>query len=189
LAGIKPKVIYFKSGGMVVRASQVYLDANFLVALSRPTHIWHTNAKALLASLQERHTKLNLSALAFNEAIYQLLRLAQRDTENPDTLEDGEPTPLFNTTSDTATASSNRHYASVLGRLDNTVLSLPDLQFFEPPNAKLHHRTLLTIVEFGLDPTDAFHYEAAHRLNCPIVTNDVQFQRIPDPNLTVVTFF
>lgn len=167
---------------MAVRASQVYLDANFLVALSRPTHVWHNTAEALLANLQERNIKLNLSSLAFNEAVYQVLKLAQRD--QPSQQDIITEAALFDPEENTA-----KNYSSALGWLDTVLLDSPNLQFFEPPNARLHHRTIQAITEYGLDPTDAFHYEAAHRLNCPIITNDVQFQRIPDPNLTIVTFF
>lgn len=174
---LKPKVIYFKDG-MSVRASQVYVDANFVVALSRPVHIWHMQAQALVAALQERGTKINLSSLAFNEAIYQLLRLAQKD-QNEDATASLPPVQ----------DDINPHYALVLNQLDEAVLSLPLLQLFEPPNPKLLRRALHSVVEYKLDPADAFHYEAARRLNCPLVTNDVQFQKIPDPNFTVVTFF
>ena len=163
----------------MIRATQVYLDANFLVALSRPAHIWHANAQALQTALQERQVKLNLSALAFNEAIYQLVRLAQRDEAGNAYAPDEA---LFG-------AGETKNYAPALTRLDETVLNLPGLQFFEPPNAKMHRRVLRAISELELDPTDAFHYEAAHRLNCPLVSNDVQFQRVPDPNLTIITFF
>lgn len=181
MANPKPKIIYFRPG-MAVRASQVYMDANFLVALSRPAHVWHGNATALLASLQERNIKLNLSSLAFNEAVYQALRLAQRDQT---TQEDNNDSGVLFSPEENTT----KNYSPALGWFDTVLLDLPNLQFFEPPNARLHHRTLHAITEFGLDPTDAFHYEAAHRLNCPLVTNDVQFQRIPDPNLTIITFF
>ncbi len=168
---IKPKIVYWKPGG-VVRGTQVYLDANFLVGLARPSHIWHTNATALLSSLTERSTRLVLSSLALNEAIYQLLRLEQKDYEQAE--------------EEDALAEPGPGWAE---RLDETTLALPNLNFFEPPDAAFHRQVIRAVRELNLDPTDAFHYSAARRLACPIVTNDVGFQKISDQNLTVVTFF
>jgi len=74
----KPRIVFWKPGG-VVRGKQVYLDANFLVGLAQPDHIWNASARGLLASLLERGTNLVLSSLALNEAIYQLTRLEQKN--------------------------------------------------------------------------------------------------------------
>ncbi len=173
MAAQKPKIVYWKPGG-VVRGKQVYLDANFLVALSAPEHIWHTNARGLQQMLAERELTLILSSLAFNEAIYQLLkRPAPAEAENEE-----------------ANSSVPR---SLLwpDRLSENVLKLPHLKSFEPPDPALafHRQTIRGVSELGLDPTDAFHYAAARYLNCPIITNDAGFQKIPDQNLTIVTFY
>jgi len=168
MAAQKPKIIYWKPGG-VIKAQQVYLDANFLLALSVPGHLWHTQARGLLEALQARNTALVLSSLALNEVIYQLLRLHRQQEEAG--LTDGSITLPWQ------------------DRLNETVLKLPNLKHFEPGEAAFHRQTIRGVSELGLDPTDAFHYEAAHRLNCPLVSNDVQFQRVPDPNLTIITFF
>jgi predicted nucleic acid-binding protein len=168
VAAAKPKIVYWKPGG-VVRGTQVYLDANFLVGLARPDHIWHASASALRDSLAERGTKLVLSSLAFNEVIYQLLRLEQKDSLQT------EEEPALTT--------------NWPERLDEATLSLPNLSFFEPPDAAFQRQVIRAVYELKLDPTDAFHYAAARRLACPIVTNDVGFQKIPDQNLTIITFF
>jgi predicted nucleic acid-binding protein len=174
----KPKIVYWKPGG-AVRAKQVYLDANFLLALSVPEHIWHESASGLLQSFQERNTPLVLSSLALNEVIYQLLRLARRDEETTKAAEevvtemdDIQPRPL-----------------SWPERLNEAVLKLPNLKNFEPPDAAFHRQTIKGVSELGLDPTDAFHYAAARALACPLVSNDAGFQKIPDQNLTIVTFY
>lgn len=154
-----------------MRGQQVYLDANFLVALSWPAHIWHTSASGLLTSFSERNTRLLLSSLALNEAIYQLMRLEERDkAEN----NDGEG------------STSRQEWPEFL---DSTLLSLPNIQTFEPPDLDFHRQVIKAVRDLKLDPTDAFHYSAARRLLCPIVTNDTGFQKIPDQNLVVVTFF
>jgi predicted nucleic acid-binding protein len=168
VAAAKPKIVYWKPGG-VVRGTQVYLDANFLVGLARPDHIWHASASALRDSLVERATKLILSSLAFNEVIYQLLRLEQKDKDQSE----AEPAPGANWPE----------------RLDKAVLSLSNLSFFEPPDAAFHRQVSRAVYDLKLDPTDAFHYAATRRLACPIVTNDAGFQKIPDQNLTIITFF
>jgi predicted nucleic acid-binding protein len=164
----KPKLIYWKPG-QAVRATRVYPDANFIVALGHAGHIWHENAHALLAHFVERGTPLLLSSLALNEAIYQLLRLEEKEAQ----IVPGEnPVPL-----------------SLALRLEDALFSQPVLRFFEPPAAAFHRQTLKAIAELGLDPTDAFHYTAARHLSCPLVTNDAGFQKIPDSHLTLVTFF
>ena len=168
MAAARPKIVYWKPGG-VVRGTQVYLDANFLVGLARPDHIWQASARALRDSLVERGTKLVLSSLAFNEVIYQLLRLEQKDSAQTE----NEPVPGSNWPE----------------RLDEAALGLPNLSFFEPPDAAFHRQVIRAVYDLKLDPTDAFHYAAARHLACPIVTNDVGFQKIPDQNLTIVTFF
>ena len=152
-----------------MRGTQVYLDANFLVGLARPDHIWHASACALRDSLAERGTRLVLSSLAFNEVIYQVLRLEQKDSAPAE----NEPAQVANWPE----------------RLDEAVLGLPNLSFFEPPEAAFHRQVIRAVYDLKLDPTDAFHYAAARHLACPIVTNDVGFQKIPDQNLTIVTFF
>lgn len=159
MAGQKPKVVYWKPGG-VVRGQQVYLDANFLVGLSAPGHIWHSSARGLLAALQSRDMGLVLSSLALNEAIYQLMRLdeAVGPVRWPD-------------------------------QISEAVLKLPNLKNFEPPDQTFHRQTMRGVAELGLDPTDAFHYAAARYLNCPLVSNDAGFLKIPDQSLTVVTFY
>jgi predicted nucleic acid-binding protein len=162
MAQQKPKLIYWKPG-QAVRASQVYLDANFIVALARTAHIWQTNASALMAHFKERGTTLSLSSLALNEATYQLIRLAEKDETPSD--------------------------SNLALRLDDVLLSLPILRPFEPAEPSFHRLTLKAIAELGLDPTDAFHYTAARRLGCPLVSNDAGFQKIPDEHLTLVTFF
>jgi|GEM_PF-2043951 len=164
----KPKIIYWKPG-LAVRGPQVYLDANFIVGLGRPYHIWHATANALLAHLQERNTNLILSSLALNEAIYQLIRLNEKDRDTPE--------------------SESEHENSLTLRLDDVLLKLPQLRPFEPVDPAFHRQTLKAITDLGLDPTDAFHYTAARHLACPIVTNDAGFQKIPDSQLTIVTFF
>jgi predicted nucleic acid-binding protein len=168
VAVAKPKIVFWKPGG-VVRGTQVYLDANFLVGLARPDHIWHASASALREALAERGTRLVLSSLAFNEVIYQLLRLEQKDASQAENeLASGMNWPE---------------------RLEAAALDLPNLSFFEPPDAAFHRQVIRGVYDLKLDPTDAFHYAAAHHLACPIVTNDVGFQKIPDQNLTIVTFF
>ncbi len=179
----KPKIVYWKPG-LVVRGVQVYLDANFLVGLARPGHIWHASASGLLASLNQRETRLVLSSLAFNEAIYQLLRLEQKDNQAQTEPEaDVADLNLDSTPTDPAPPKS---WAE---RLDDAALGLPNLTFFEPPDAAFHRQVVRGVRELNLDPTDAFHYAAARRLACPLVSNDVGFQKIPDQNLVVVTFF
>jgi predicted nucleic acid-binding protein len=168
MASQKPKIVYWKPGG-VVRAQQVYLDANFLLALSVPEHIWHNNAKGLLQVLQERKITLMLSSLALNEVIYQLLKLARQPS-----LEETNPLPPPLPWPD---------------RLNEAVLKLDNLKNFEPTELAFHRQTIRGVAELGLDPTDAFHYAAAHYLNCPIVTNDAGFQKIADQHLTIVTFY
>lgn len=164
---------------MVVRGAQVYLDANFLVGLAWPGHIWHASANALRASFAERNTVLVLSSLAFNEAIYQLVRLEQKDRDKYE--EEGK------TEEDVNTVPSVK--GSWAEQLDEAALGLPNLQFFEPPDALFHRQVIRAVRELNLDPTDAFHYAATRRLNCPLVSNDVGFQKIADQNLTIVTFF
>jgi predicted nucleic acid-binding protein len=160
---------------MVVRGKQVYLDANFLVALAQPDHIWHGSAGALLASLLERGTALVLSSLALNEAIYQLTRLEQQGRKKlAETAESEEPFP------------NEPGWAANLNR---ALGSLGQPVFFEPPDLTFHRQVIRGVSELNLDPTDAFHYAAARRLAVPILTNDAGFQKIPDQNLVVVTFF
>lgn len=172
----KPKIVFWKPG-MVVRGKQVYLDANFLVALAQPGHIWHTSAGSLLASLSERDTGLVLSSLALNEAIYQLTRLEQKSQARP-------PEPAEFVTE--LTSNTEPGWAS---HLNQALESLSNLVFFEPPNLAFHRQVIRAVGELNLDPTDAFHYSAARHLACPILTNDAGFQKIPDQNLVVVTFF
>ena len=162
MAQSKPKIVFWKPGG-VVKGTQVYLDANFLVALAWPAHIWHTQATNLCSSFKERQTALILSSLALNEAIYQLPRLIEKAAP--------EVQLNWNET------------------LSQTLTELPNLRSFEPPNLAFHQAVIRGVHDLHLDPTDAFHYAAARELNCPIVTNDAGFQKIPDQNLTVVTFF
>ncbi|MDB5079660.1 MAG: Ribonuclease VapC [Chloroflexi bacterium] len=169
----KPKIVFWKPGG-VVRGKQVYLDANFLVGLAQPGHIWNSSACGILASLSERGTKLVLSALALNEAIYQLDRLEQKNRARPGDTGSNEPPSL-----ETGWAA----------RLEQALESLSNLVFFEPPDLDFHRQVIRAVGELNLDPTDAFHYTAARRLACPILSNDVGFQKIPDQNLVVVTFF
>lgn len=69
------------------------------------------------------------------------------------------------------------------------LLSYINLSFFEPPDAAFNLDLIRVIREFKLDPTDAFHYCAARKIGCPLVTNDVGFQKIADQSLTLVTFF
>lgn len=183
MAAAKPKIVFWKPGG-VVRGSQVYLDANFLVGLAWAEHIWQNSASALLASLSERKTKLLLSSLALNEAIYQLMRLEEKDRarqaesdEEEDWEEEGDREEI---------KPVRLGWAE---RLDETLLSLPDLAFFEPPDVDFHRQVIRAVRDLNLDPTDAFHYSAARRVGCPLVSNDVGFQKIPDQNLVVVTFF
>ncbi|MBN9388919.1 MAG: type II toxin-antitoxin system VapC family toxin [Chloroflexi bacterium] len=170
----RPKIVFWKPG-MVVRGKQVYLDANFLVALAQPDHIWHSSAGALLESLLERNTALVLSSLALNEAIYQLTRLEQKNRKK--LAEAGEAEETFPTEPSWA-ASLNR-----------ALESLGQPVFFEPPDLAFHQQVIRGVGELNLDPTDAFHYAAARRLAVPILSNDVGFQKIPDQNLVVVTFF
>lgn len=165
----KPKIVFWKPGG-VVRGKQVYLDANFLVALAHPTHIWHGSAGMLLASLSEQGTRLVLSSLALNEAIYQLIRLEQKNRTEPGAVETNLEPGWAN-------------------QLNQTLSTLTNPVFFEPPDLTFHEQVIRAVGELNLDPTDAFHYSAARRLTCPIVTNDVGFQKISDQNLVVVTFF
>ncbi len=172
----KPKIVFWKPGG-VVRGKQVYLDANFLVGLAQPDHIWHSSASGLLASLLERGTKLVLSSLALNEAIYQLIRLEQKTQARLAESGDDAGSEL---------AAAGPGWA---GLLIQTLESLSNLVFFEPPDLAFHRQVIRAVQELNLDPTDAFHYSAAHRLACPILSNDVGFQKIPDQNLVVVTFF
>jgi predicted nucleic acid-binding protein len=172
----KPKIVFWKPG-MVVRGKQVYLDANFLVALAQPGHVWHNSAGALLASLSERATDLVLSSLALNEAIYQLTRLEQKSRAS---LSETAELPAETPSNDAPGWASNLNQA--LETLSNPV-------FFEPPDLAFHQQVVRAVTELNLDPTDAFHYSAARRLACPILTNDVGFQKIPDMNLVVVTFF
>ncbi len=172
MAGAKPKLVFWKPG-LVVRAAQVYLDANFLVALAWPEHIWHASATGLSAAMQARGTRLILSSLAFNEAIYQLIKLAEKEQSRR-----SEAAGFDNG------AELNWHSS-----LDRAVAGLATLDFFEPANISFQRQVIRAVRDLNLDPTDAFHYAAAARLNCPIVTNDVGFQKLPDANLTVVTFF
>lgn len=172
----KPKIVFWKPGG-VVRGKQVYLDANFLVGLAQPDHIWHISASGLLASLLERGTNLVLSSLALNEAIYQLTRLEQKNRAS--LLESGEAAGSELLASEPGWA----------GLLNLTLESLSNLVFFEPPDLAFHRQVIRAVGELNLDPTDAFHYSAVRRLACPILSNDVGFQKIPDQNLVVVTFF
>ena len=167
----KPKIVFWKPG-LVVRGKQVYLDANFLVALAQPDHVWHQSAGAIQASLAERSTNLVLSSLALNEAIYQLTRLEQKNRAKSG--EDGD-------------ASNNTPGWGV--QLNLALESLKNVVFFEPPDLAFHQQVIRAVNELNLDPTDAFHYSAAKRLGCPILSNDVGFQKIPDQNLVVVTFF
>jgi predicted nucleic acid-binding protein len=175
----RPKIVFWKPGG-VVRGKQVYLDANFLVSLAQPDHIWHSSAHDLLASLLERGTKLVLSSLALNEAIYQLTRLEQKNRarlEEPDEVAGSELLTIG---------------PGWAGMLNQALVSLSlsgNLGFFEPPDMAFHQQVIRAVQELNLDPTDAFHYSAARRLACPILSNDVGFQKIPDQNLVVVTFF
>ncbi|MEI6045619.1 MAG: type II toxin-antitoxin system VapC family toxin [Chloroflexota bacterium] len=164
----KPKIVYWKPGG-VVRAQQVYLDANFLLSLSLPDHIWHLNASGLLQALQERKITLVLSSLALNEVIYQHLKLARQNLEQP-------PNPLLPP-------------LPWPDRLNEAVLKLGNLKNFEPPDPAFHRQTIRGVAELGLDPTDAFHYAAARYLNAPLVSNDAGFQKIADQHLTIVTFY
>ncbi len=172
----KPKIVFWKPG-MVVRGKQVYLDANFLVALAEPGHVWHTSAGALLASLSARATNLALSSLALNEAIYQLTRLEQKNRARL-----SEPGEL-------AAKTISNNEPGWAANLKAALESLSNLVFFEPPDLAFHQQVIRAVSELNLDPTDAFHYSAAHRLACPILTNDAGFQKIPDQNLVVVTFF
>ncbi|MEI7553980.1 type II toxin-antitoxin system VapC family toxin [Candidatus Chlorohelix sp.] len=164
MAQQKPKLVYWKQG-LAVKASKVYLDANFIVALAHPAHIWHANALALLAHFNERNTGLTLSSLALNEAIYQLMRLREKESDSP------EAVPNLSLW------------------LDDILLRSPLLRLFEPPDLAFHRKTLKAIAEHELDPTDAFHYIAARHLNCPLLSNDAGFQKIPDEHLLIVTFF
>lgn len=170
----KPRIVFWKPGG-VVRGKQVYLDANFLVGLSQPDHIWNASARGLLASLLERGTKLVLSSLALNEAIYQLTRLEQKNRTR--LLEMGD------------IAESDSVESGWASNLNQVLESLANPVFFEPPDLAFHQQVIRAVRELNLDPTDAFHYSAARRLACPILSNDVGFQKIPDQNLVVVTFF
>ncbi len=142
-----------------------------MVALANPDHIWHTNAWGLLESLQSRNTSLLISSLALNEVIYQLLYL-EKKVEPP--AEESETLPTWNRWPD---------------RVNENILKLSNLKIFEPPGLDFHRQTIKGVTEWGLDPTDAFHYAAAHSLNCPIITNDAGFQKIPDQNLVIVTFY
>ncbi len=169
----KPKIVYWKPGG-VVRGAQVYLDANFLVGLAWAEHIWHSQATALRDSLVKHSTQMILSSLAFNEAIYQLLRLEEKKR---DTAQDA--------LSDTSAVIPS----SWADLLDQSTFNIPNLAYFEPPDAAFHRQVIRAVRELNLDPTDAFHYAATRHLNCPIITNDAGFQKIPDQNLTIVTFF
>ena len=175
MAQAKPKIVFWKPG-VVVRGTQVYLDANFVVGLAWPAHIWHPQAQALLGSLTERATGLVLSSLALSEAIYQLMRLEQK-----------QAAPAQPETDQEAPADQLRF--GWADRLDEVVNTLPNLRSFEPPDARFHRQVIRAVRDYRLDPTDAFHYTATRQLTCPIITNDVGFQKIPDQNLTVVTFF
>jgi predicted nucleic acid-binding protein len=168
----KPKIVYWKEG-LAVRGTQVYLDANFVVGLLRVNHVWHNTANALLEHLNQKQINLVLSSLALNEAIYQLLRLTEKDKENAGTVDPPEK-------------SGERE---ILSKIEESLFSAVNLCYFEAPNTNFHRQTLNAIFNYGLDPTDAFHYAAARHLNCPLVSNDAGFQKIPDPNLTLITFF
>ncbi len=168
MAQPKPKIVFWKPGTLV-RGEQVYLDANFLVALAGPDHIWHRQATALQQSLAERQTGLVLSTLALNEAIYQLQRLAQK----------APPARIEN-------ESGLQNWQD---RLSEVVENMPNFRAFEPPGAAFHRQVIRAVSDLALDPTDAFHYAATRHLNCPIITNDAGFQKIADQNLTIVTYF
>jgi predicted nucleic acid-binding protein len=176
----RPKIVFWKPGG-VVRGKQVYLDANFLVGLAQPDHIWHSSAYGLLASLLERGTKLVLSSLALNEAIYQLTRLEQKNRARLE--EPGEAA------GENELLTDGPGWAGMLNQTLDSLSISGHLVFFEPPDLAFHRQVIRAVMELNLDPTDAFHYSAAHRLACPILSNDVGFQKIPDQNLVVVTFF
>lgn len=180
----KPKIVYWKAGG-VVRAKQVYLDANFLVALSSPEHIWHANACGLLEALQQREIMLVLSSLALNEAIYQLLSLERKRDKNQAVLE----VELEEENPGQDNRASDIQVLPWYDRLNEEVLKLPGLKTFEPPDPSFHRQTIKNVADLGLDPTDAFHYAATRALVCPLVSNDAGFQKIPDQNLTIVTFY
>jgi predicted nucleic acid-binding protein len=170
MAQSKPKMVYWKEG-LAVRGTQVYLDANFMVGLVRTGHVWHVSANALLEHLKQKQINLLLSALALNEAVYQLLRLLEKDKEAS---EEGQEVA---------------NERDLVLRLEEKLLGLSNLRYFEPPNANFHRQTLNAILNYNLDPTDAFHYTVARHLNCPLVSNDAGFQKIPDPNLTIITFY
>jgi predicted nucleic acid-binding protein len=142
-----------------------------VVGLVRTGHVWHNSAKALLEYLKQKPLTIQLSALALNEAIYQLLRLNDKEKAQDETEE---------------TVDRERE---ILRRLEEALFSAPNLKYFEPPNTNFHRQTLNAIFSYKLDPTDAFHYTAARHLNCPLVSNDAGFQKILDPNLTIITFF
>jgi predicted nucleic acid-binding protein len=199
---------------MVVRGEQVYLDANFLVAIAWQPHIWHASANVLQEHLAERNIKLTLSSLALNEAIFQLKSLEQKARQKADAKPApvAAPQPSAETEEDDLDfyddededdyARYNPRYKPVpqppapkpnipewSSALELALGKLPNVVQFEPPDLDFHRAVINGVRKMRLDPTDAFHYAAARRLNCPIVTNDAGFQRIGDVNLVVVTFF
>lgn len=198
---------------MVVRGEQVYLDANFLVAIAWQPHIWNASARVLQEHLAERNIKLTLSSLALNEAIFQLKSLEQKarqktaDAPAPQPVTKDEDTDDLDEfyddddDEDDFARYNPRHKPVPVpppprsnvpewsSALELALGNLPNVVQFEPPDLDFHRAVINGVRKLRLDPTDAFHYAAARRLNCPIVTNDAGFQRIGDASLVVVTFF
>lgn len=213
----KPKIILWKPG-TVVRNPKIYLDANFLVGLAWPWHVWNSSANLMLAHLAEQQTGLALSSLAMNEAIFQLKSFEQKANQKQAALQNeavkqaetskadlGQEEEFDdNDDNDYADEPDLRRYrlkpakTSPVAKpkspqwpdlLEQMLAKLPNLGFFEPDDTAFHLEVIRAVHQFKLDPTDAFHYAAAKQLDCPILTNDAGFQKIPDAGLTVITFF
>lgn len=214
MAAGKPKIILWKPG-IVVRNPKIYLDANFLVGLAWPWHVWNSSANLMLAHLAEQQTQLALSSLAMNEAIFQLKSFEQKanqkqaalQNETAKVIETPETAPNLEEDfddNDYADEPNLRQYRLKSaktspvakpkapqwpGLLEQMLEKLPNLSFFEPADTAFHLEVIRAVHQFKLDPTDAFHYAVAKQLGCPILTNDAGFQKIPDSGLTVITFF
>jgi len=176
----EPKVINFPPEPTRLPAN-VYFDANFLISWHLPKHRWHLPASQLLKLLLSRKTRLLVSTLALDEAWWRLLvRFYERDygrgTWRPDILRRHPHLP--------------KAYEPELRGFTASLLALPRLRVVDQVNSRsLVIRALDHLRDHALAPRDAFHLAIAQAIGVPyIVTNDVRFQQIPAPWLTVITF-
>jgi predicted nucleic acid-binding protein len=173
---------YHPSG--VTFPPQVYCDANFLVSFYEPNHQWHKKASTLLIELTSQKVEIQVSVLAIDEALCQILILTYEYKNGTGSWKRNKP--LKND------PNVCKQFYPELNTFVRNLWRLPNLRLIEGPTPAFDivEDSLKNIMSYSLAPRDAFHLAILKAIGLKmILTNDSDFDRVHDLPIHVLHFW